>query len=241
VARFGHRHGRWATVVGKLSPQANLYRAPPARQPGQTGRPRLKGDKLPSPQQWLAQTEPSEVTVAWYGGARRRVALVSGTGHWYRSGQGLVPLRWVQVRDLEGTHRQECFFSTDLSLRPSQIVSAYTARWAIEVTFHQARAHLGLATPRNRTPTSVLRTTPCLFGLFSVVALMFAQLYRKHPTPARAVPGYAKPEPTFVDALAAVRRELWSGFLKPPAIPQPWQNPPPPIIDTLLDCFCYAA
>ena len=143
----------------------------------------------------LAQTEPSEVTVAWYGGAQRRVALVSGTGPWYRSGQGLVPLRWVQVRDREGTHRQECFFSTDLSLRPSQIVSAYTAPWAIEVTFHQARAHLGLATPRHRTQTSVLRTTPCLFGLFSVVALMFAELYRKHPAPARSGPGYDKPEP----------------------------------------------
>ena len=45
--------------------------------------------------------------MAWYGGAQRRVALVSGTGPWYRSGQGLVPLRWVQVRDREGTHRQE--------------------------------------------------------------------------------------------------------------------------------------
>ena len=133
--------------------------------------------------------------MAWCGGAQRRVALVSGTGPWYRSGQGLVPLRWVQVRDREGTHRQECFFSTDLSLRPSQIVSAYTAPWAIEVTFHQARAHLGLATPRHRTQTSVLRTTPCLFGLFSVVALMFAELYRKHPAPARSGPGYAKPEP----------------------------------------------
>ncbi|PSP00923.1 MAG: hypothetical protein BRC51_14315 [Cyanobacteria bacterium SW_12_48_29] len=49
MARFGHRHPRWATVVGKLSPQANLYRAPPVRRPGQTGRPRLKGEKLPSP------------------------------------------------------------------------------------------------------------------------------------------------------------------------------------------------
>ena len=92
-----------------------------------------------------------------------------------------------------------------------------------------------------RVITSVLRTTPCLFGLFSVVALMFAQLYRKHPTPARAAPGYAKPEPTFVDALAAVRRELWSEFLKPPALPRPWQNPPPPVLDTLLDRLCYAA
>ena len=49
MARFGHRHPRWATVVGKLSPQANLYRAPPVRRPGQTGPPRLKGEKLPSP------------------------------------------------------------------------------------------------------------------------------------------------------------------------------------------------
>ncbi|PSP14160.1 MAG: hypothetical protein BRC49_00365 [Cyanobacteria bacterium SW_10_48_33] len=108
------------------------------------------------------------------------------------------------------------------------------------MTFHQARAHLGLATPRHRTQTSVLRTTPCLFGLFSVVVLMFADLYRKHPAPARSGPGYAKPEPTFTDALAAVGLQLWSGFLKLPAIPRLWQNPPPPVIDTLRDCLCYA-
>ncbi|PSP22452.1 MAG: hypothetical protein BRC52_04180, partial [Cyanobacteria bacterium SW_5_48_44] len=106
---------------------------------------------------------------------------------------------------------------------------------------HQARAHLGLATPRHRTQTSVLRTTPCLFGLFSVVVLMFADLYRKHPAPARSGPGYAKPEPTFTDALAAVGLQLWSGFLKLPAIPRLWQHLPLPVIDTLLGCLCYAA
>ena len=104
-----------------------------------------------------------------------------------------------------------------------------------------AGASSPFALPR-RAPLASARLLPFYrFSLFSAVALMFAQLYRKHPTPARAVPGYAKPEPTFVDALAAVRRKLWSGFLKPPAIPRPWQNPLPPIIDTLLDCLCYAA
>ena len=42
--------------------------------------------------------------MAWYGGGRRDIAVVSGTGQWYRAGEALVAVRWVYVEDRAGTH-----------------------------------------------------------------------------------------------------------------------------------------
>jgi len=82
------------------------------------------------------------------------VELVTGTGHWYKAGEGVVPVRWVHVHDIQGTHRDDYIYSTDLSLAPAQIVSWFTARWPIETTFQEVRAHLGFETPRQRVANS---------------------------------------------------------------------------------------
>jgi hypothetical protein len=113
------------------------------------------------------------------------------------------------VHDLDGTHEDRYFYSTDPTLSPLRLISLYTGRWSIEVTFQETRQHLGLATPRNRKNKSVLRTVPCLLGLFSVITVLFhRQTHGKMPRPS-AYPWYAKSEVTFSDALAAVRRLLW--------------------------------
>src|SRR5207248_10350360 len=126
------------------------------------------------------------------------------------SGRGLVEVRWVFVHDVQGTHRDEYFFTTDVSLSPEQVVTWYTGRWSIEVTFQEARAHLGLSTTRQWARDSVLRAFPCLLGLFSLVALAYAQ-HVKRGGKARPLgtPWYAKPHVTFSDAIATVRRLLW--------------------------------
>ena len=94
--------------------------------------------------------------MSWYGGESRRVELISGgVGHWYKARQGLVPVRWVFVHDIQGTHRDEYFYCTDPTLDPAQIVSLYTARWSIEVTFQEIRAHLGFTTVRALAVTAV--------------------------------------------------------------------------------------
>ena len=88
-------------------------RAAATATPGK-GRPRVKGDKLPTPEQWWRPASTrSHLNVAWYGGGRRDVEVVSGTGQWYKAGQGLVAVRWVYVHDLTGSHRDEYFFTTD--------------------------------------------------------------------------------------------------------------------------------
>jgi len=216
LARFCHRHRGHVTLVSRFHPQANLYDAPPTRR-GKTGRPRLKGKKLPAPSQVVAKAKRRRFTVGWYGGQSRRVELIWGHAHWYKSGGGLVPVRWVFVHDVQGTHRDEYFYTTDPTLEPDQIVGLFTGRWSIEVTFQEVRAHLGFATPRNRSAKSVLRTGPCLLGLFSLVSLIFVRLQRSATIPPRHDPWYTKREVTFSDAIAAVRRLCWSEVLKRPS------------------------
>jgi hypothetical protein len=147
LARFCWRHRRHVSLVSLLHPRANLYSPPPTRRKGRPGRPRVRGAKLPAPQDAVAAARRKRSTVGWYGGKTRRVEFVSGTGQWYKGGGGLVPVRWVFVHDLDGTHEDRYFYSTDPSLSPSRIVTLYTGRWGIEVTFQEVRRHLGFGTP----------------------------------------------------------------------------------------------
>lgn len=213
VARFIGRHRDRLTLVSKLHPQANLFEPPPPYTG--KGRPRVKGQALPKPQQAVQDARRQPLTVGWYGGGRRRVEVVTGTGCWYKSGRGLVPLRWVFVHDVDGTHRDEYFLCTDATLSPEAIISHYTARWNIETTFQELRAHLGLETTRGWCAQTVLRAAPCLFGLYTVVTLLYHALPPSQRFGAVCWPG--KQGVTFSDALTVVRRWLWSAVVFPQA------------------------
>jgi hypothetical protein len=206
VARFAHRHEPRLHLVSKLHPDANLYEPPPPY--NGRGRPRVKGDRLPRPREAVAEAASREpLCVDWYGGGTRRVEVITGTGHWYRSGRGLVALRWVHVRDKSGTHRDEYLFTTDPSLSPEQIVGHYTSRWHVETTFQEMRSHLGLETTRGWCRRTVQRLAPCLFGLYSVVALLYHGLPEEERGAVLARPG--KAGVAFSDAITRVRRWLW--------------------------------
>ena len=172
----------------------------------------------------------------WYGGSTRRVELHSDTGQWCKSGQGLAPVRWVHVRDLEGTHRDDWGYSTDPTLSPAQIVSFFTGRWPIETTFQEVRRHLGFETTRQRSEKSVLRAAPCLPGLFSVVCLIYADHTRRAKALPHRTPWCAKLEPTFSDALATVRRLFWEQTVfQQSRVHGGFQKLPPLLRRTLLD------
>ena len=115
------------------------------------------------------------------------------------------------VRDGTGTHRDEYFYTTDATLTPAQVITLYTGRWNIETTFQEARAHLGLETTRGWCRQTVVRAAPCLFGLYTAVALVFAALPLEQRQGAVRWPG--KATVTFSDALTAVRRLLWSDWV----------------------------
>jgi hypothetical protein len=209
LASFCRRHRRHATLVSRFHGDANLYATPPQSR-RRKGRPRIKGKKLPAPQEVVARSRRTRATVSWYGGGQRRIEWVSQAGHWYKAGRGLVPIRWVFTHDVQGTHRDDYFYTTDPDLTATQIISWFTARWPIETTFQEVRAHLGFETPCQRVANSVLRTGPCLLGLYSLVTLIFVEHARHHPARPRCTSWYTKAEPTFSDAIATVRRLLWS-------------------------------
>jgi hypothetical protein len=132
--------------------------------------------------------------------------LLAGLG----SQPHIVPIRWVFTHDVQGTHRDHYLYATEPDLASPQIVTWFTGRWPLETTFQEVRAHLGFETTRQRVAKSVLRTAPCLLGLFSLVTLIFAEYARHHSIRLRRTRWYTKSEPTFSDALASVRRLFWS-------------------------------
>lgn len=128
---------------------------------------------------------------------------------WWHPGLPVVPLRWVLVRDPGGQTDPKAFLCTDPEADPLDIIRWFVRRWAVEVTFEEVRRHLGVETQRQWSDLAVVRTTPCLLGLFSLVTLMADVLARQDPLPVRQSAWYAKTVPTFSDALAAVRLHLW--------------------------------
>ena len=242
LAMFCHRHQRHATLVSRYHGDANLYALPSKSTRKHTGRPRTKGRKLPQPQQLVAQRKLTPATVRWYGGSDRKVKLTGDSGQWYKAGKGLVPVRWVFVHDVQGTHRDEYFYTTDTSLSLAQIVSWFTARWPIETTFEEVRTHLGFETTRQHVARSVLRTAPCLLGLFSIICLIFANDTHVHRIHVRTTKWYKKAEPTFSDAIATVRRLFWQETVfKEASYHKGFKKLPPKLKTLLLDYLSQAA
>lgn len=214
LARFAQQSQGRMSLISRYYAKANLYAPPPLAKPSKKGgRPRLKGAKMPSPQEVVARCSRKErLHVAWYGGGQREVEVLTQEAHWYKAGEGLVPVRWVFVHDLTGTHRDDYLFSSDTSLSPQEIIEAYTRRWNIETTFQEMRAHLGLETTRGWKRMTVLRAAPCLFGLYSVVCLLFWQLPAKNKQD-RPLHWAGKTHTSFSDAITAVRRWLWTHWV----------------------------
>jgi DDE superfamily endonuclease len=166
TARGCRQHRRPLTLVRKFYGDAALYEPPPPRTRHTRGRPGVKGQNLPSPPAVVAhRTRRTRLAVAWYGGSPRDLEIVTGTGHWYRLGDALVAVRWVFVHEGTGTPRDAYVGTTHLRLCPKQIVECYTQRWAIETTFQECREHLKRESTQCDGQQTVLRFTPCLFGL----------------------------------------------------------------------------
>ena len=115
------------------------------------------------------------------------------------------------VRDPSGEREPQAFLSTDLAAAPERILGWFVSRWRMETTFQEVRTHLGVETQRQWSDLAILRTTPALLGLFSLVTT-WADKLAQAPASAvrpRTAAWYNKREPTFSDAIATVRRALW--------------------------------
>jgi hypothetical protein len=128
---------------------------------------------------------------------------------WYRGGVPPVPIRWLLVRDPTGEFQPQAFLATDLNARPSDILAWFVSRWQVEVTFEETRTHLGVETQRQWSDKAILRTTPVLLGMFSIVTLWAHDLSKSRKLKPKTAAWYPKAVLTFSDAIAAVRREIW--------------------------------
>lgn len=240
MARFARRFRKQLVFVGRFYADARLYDEPPPY--AGKGRPRVKGSKRPTPQEVVASRRPRRASVDWYGGGTRLVKLVGGSGHWYKAGGGLAAVRWVYVEDQQGTHRPEYFFSTDPAMPLEQIVGLYTRRWNIETMFQEVREHVGLGSTRRRRKNAVQRAEPWLFGLYSVIVLIYVEHLKTHAPSVRSWPWRQKQEPTFSNAIATVRDLIWEETIfSTPALRPGVEKLSPPMRRTLLNWLTQAA
>jgi len=232
------------TVVTRLRMDAALYEpAPPYS--GQ-GRPRKKGKRLPTPQTYLVAPETQWITVEllWYDGQIRELELASASAVWFHYGKTPVPIRWVLVRDPLNEYETICLLCTDQAVLPQQIVEWFVMRWQVEVTFEEARRHLGVETQRQWSDKAIARTTPLLLGLFSWITLVAHTFHLSgQPIITRQAAWYAKSLPTFSDALALVRYQLWMTL---PTFQISRASPDMgkilhPFVLSLVETLCYAA
>jgi DDE family transposase len=199
-------------MIVRFRMDAALYE-PAHYGPGQKGRPPKKGKRLPTLEQVAEDkhTRWKRLTVQeWYGEKKRQIEITSATAVWTHSGQPVVPIRWVIVRDPQKRFKTQSLLSTDLNLSAEQIVRWFPRRWQVEVTFHETRTHLGVETQRQWADLSILRITPALLSLFSIVTLLANLHARKDNLSVQQTAWYVKKLPTFSDALTTVKQNLYS-------------------------------
>jgi hypothetical protein len=199
-------------VVTRLRLDANLFHFPQPKRKG-PGRPPIRGKPHKKLAAILKDRKLSwkryRVSL-WYGRTNRLVEIASGTALWYRGGVPPVPIRWLLVRDPSGELEPQAFLATDIEAQPHDILAWFVCRWQVEVTFEEVRAHLGVETQRQWSDKAILRTTPTLLALFSIVALLAHDLAQSRKLTPRTAAWYPKSVLTFSDAIAAVRREIWA-------------------------------
>jgi hypothetical protein len=235
------------TFITRLRLDAALYEPALPRYPGQIGRPRLKGERLANLS--VAAEEPDAgwepITIAgWYGGQGRVVEVLSGTAVWYSTGLPAVPIRWVLISDPQEEFRTQTLLCTDLDAAPERIISWFVMRWQMEATFQEARQRLGFETQRHWSELAIRRTAPALLGLFSLVTLLAHRQMAQGTGTVRRAAWYDKSYPTFSDALALVRKELWAqerATFYWSAQGDDTVKVPREFVERLTDAVCYAA
>jgi hypothetical protein len=191
------------TFMARLRLDAALYDPVPPY--SGRGRPRKKGARQPTLAARLQDptTVWQAVTLAWYNDQTRPMELATGTAAWFHNGKPAVPIRWVLLRDPAGDDTPTALLCTDDQRDARWIAECFVCRWRLEVTFEEARRHLGVESQRQWSDLAIARTTPVLFGLFSWVTLLAEQLHQAgYPVTGRQSAWYTKVCPTFSDALA---------------------------------------
>jgi hypothetical protein len=194
-------------LISHVHPKGALYAPAPA--PSGKGRPAKKGRRLPGMKEWANDPAQSWQTLVFdQFGLHATLKVKTRQALYYKAGKDRL-LTIVLVRDVVGQRPDQMFYCTRLDWTARQILSAYSGRWSIEVTFENVKQLLGFEDPANRKEKAVRRTAPMALVLYSLIVLWFHREGHRHlQFPDR--PWYPrKCAPSFADLLTTLRRESW--------------------------------
>ena len=223
-------------VISRLRLDAALWARPGRRRPGQKGRPRRRGHRLPTLKAMAATRRHWDALPLTLYGRPVSALVFSCTALWYHALRD-QPVRIIVVRDPRGHRKDEAFFCTDLTVSPASILESYARRWTLEVAFHDQKQFLGFEDPQNQTSQAVARTAPLAGIVYDLVLLWYAERVQHDVAPAWAMrPWYrSKTAPSFLDMLTAARQESWHRDVSaPPGPPRCLHNCPASRFDTGL-------
>ena len=200
------------TLVMRFYWNAALYHPPGKKDPTYRGPVPRKGQRQLTPKAWATRRDAiwENVEIDWYGGRKKKMAIFTRTALWHNLGHAPLWIRYVITRDPEGKLRDEVFACTDINATAEEIIRWVVMRWSLEVTFEEAREHLGMETQRQWSDLAIARTTPVILGLFSLVIMLARRLQPDGKVPILTTAWYQKTEATFSDCLALVRKHLWN-------------------------------
>lgn len=209
----------WTT---RLRVNAALYGLPPERT-GKKGRPRVKGDRLPSLAKIAAAAAFSQVRVTRYG-KRETIAVHAFTCLWY-SVTGAKPVTVILIRDKSAAGCDLALVTTEKDPDIARVIERYAARWAIEVAIEDSKQLFGTGQARNRTTAAVERTLPFMLACQAVAVCWYATAGH-HPADTEArrleAPWYTtKTEPSTADMTAKLRRVIIAAKFKQLGSDQP--------------------
>lgn len=198
------------TLISRLRLDARLFSFPPEKL--MRGRKRLVGTRLPTLNETMNDPNHEWISleVTWYGGKKKEVLVLTGICLWYAYGIPPVKIRWVLIKDPKGEVETIALFSTNRELTPKEIIEPFVERWQLEVTFEEARRHLGIETQRQWSDGAIDRITPCLFASFSIINLLALEMAKtsEKDIPVQRTSWYKKDHTTFSDILTYIRTNL---------------------------------
>ena len=202
-------------LVSRLKMNARIYALPEKAPAGKRGRKPKKGQRLISFKEMLKMEDLpwQEVEISGYDGKKKKVKYLTNTSMWGADGFCPIAIRWVLVKDPTGEMDPLPLMSTDVNLTAIKIMELYVDRWGLEVTFFEAREHLGVETQKQWSDKAIARMTPIPMALYSIVCLIGHRMNEESPLTTEKTAWYDKERVTFSDLLKAVRVDIWKDNL----------------------------
>lgn len=190
-------------VTGRVGRDVRIHAPAVPKAKGSPGRPRRRGERMATPEQMLEQKRLPRLSIRLYHGSNYVMRVATARGCFYKAPERQVLV--IAVEHLKGGRGTEVFYTTDINADVETVLTRFSWRWSIEVTFHDCKGHLGIDEPQNRTTKAVRRTAVMGFLLYSLIVWWHETT---HDTPVEWIRDWSgKTAPSFTDMLAALRME----------------------------------